>query len=74
MEAKATRKQRIRTAWGHTGHRGWDRLLLDRRRDLIDLGPRASRSACGEFDDEEQQWRDDHHYHYPEEHHLCASD
>ena len=34
-QAKGMFKQRIRKAWGHTAHRGWARLLLDRRRDLI---------------------------------------
>ena len=33
-QAKGMFKQRIRKAWGHTAHRGWARLLLDRRRDL----------------------------------------
>ena len=28
-------RQRIQKAWGHTAHRGWARLLLDRARDLI---------------------------------------
>ena len=27
--------QRTQKAWGHTAHRGWARLLLDRTRDLI---------------------------------------
>ena len=67
-------KQRIRTAWGHAAYRGWARFLLDRRRDLIINGPRATRNAGGKFDDEEQQWHDDHHYHYPEQLHTRASD
>ena len=46
-EAKGVYKQRIRTAWGHAAHRGWARLLLDRRRDLIVHGPRATRNAGG---------------------------
>ena len=33
-------RQRIQEAWGHTAHRGWARLLLNRARDLSihDLG------------------------------------
>jgi len=54
VEAKGMYKQRIRTAWDHAAHRGRTRLLLGRRRDLISHGPRATRSAGGEFDDEEQ--------------------
>ena len=37
-DAKRTKgmyRQRIQKAWGHTAHRGWARLLLDRARDLI---------------------------------------
>jgi len=30
-----SRYKRIQKAWGHTAHRGWARLLLDRARDLI---------------------------------------
>jgi len=33
-------------AWGHTAHRGWARLLLDRARDLIIHGS-AHRGANG---------------------------
>ena len=58
-------KQRIRAAWGHAAHRGWARLLLDRRRDLIATEPRAPRKAGGEFDDKEQQRHGDHHYQQP---------
>ena len=39
-------RQRIQKAWGHTAHRGWARLLLDRSRDLIIHGP-AHRGANG---------------------------
>ena len=41
-DAKRTKgmyRQRIQKAWGHTAHRGWARLLLDRTRDLIIHGP-----------------------------------
>ena len=37
-DAKRTKgmyRQRIQKAWGHTAHRGWARLLLNRARDLI---------------------------------------
>ena len=41
-DAKRTKgmyRQRIQKAWGHTAHRGWARLLLNRARDLIIQGP-----------------------------------
>ena len=31
---KGMYRQRIQKAWGHTAHRGWARLLLNRSRDL----------------------------------------
>ena len=39
-------RQRIQKAWGHTAHRGWARLLLNRARDLVIYGP-AHRGANG---------------------------
>jgi len=33
----------IQKAWGHTAHRGWARLLLNRAQDLIIHGP----AHCG---------------------------
>ena len=48
-DAKRTKgmyRKRIQKAWGHTAHRGWARLLLDRARDLITHGP-AHRGANG---------------------------
>jgi len=36
----------IQKAWGHTAHRGWARLPLNRARDLIIHGP-AHRGANG---------------------------
>ena len=39
-------RQRTQKAWGHTAHRSWARLLLDRARDLIIHGP-AHRGANG---------------------------
>ena len=44
--AKKQKQTRIQKAWGHTAHRGWARLLLDRARDLIIHGP-AHSSANG---------------------------
>ena len=46
-DAKRTKgmyRQRIQKARGHTAHRGWVRLLLNRARDLIIHGP-AHRGA-----------------------------
>jgi len=39
-------RQRTQKAWGHTAHRGWARLLLNRARDIIIHGP-AHRGATG---------------------------
>ena len=39
-------RQRTQKAWGHTAHRGWARLLLNRTRDLTIHGP-AHRGANG---------------------------
>ena len=39
-------RQRIQKAWGHTAHRGWAHLLLNRARDLIIHGP-AHHGASG---------------------------
>ena len=39
-------RQRIQKAWGHTAHRGWARLLLNRAQDLITHDP-AHRGANG---------------------------
>ena len=44
--AKGVFKQRLYREWGHTAHRGWARLLLDRREELIVL-PRFGGSAAG---------------------------
>ena len=57
-EAKGMYKKRIWTAWGHAARRGLARLLLDRRRDLIVHGPRATRNAGEKFDNEEHQRHD----------------
>ena len=66
-QAKGMFKQRIRKAWGHTAHRGWARLLLDSRRDLIIHGPASSHRTCpgtagGLTEDELEH----HNYHHPE--------
>ena len=34
-KTKGMYRKRIQKAWGHTAHRGWARLLLDRARDLM---------------------------------------
>ena len=74
VKARGMYKQRIRTAWDHAANRGWTRLLVDRRRDLIDQGPRTTCRVSGKTGDEEQQWHDDYHFHCPEHFHTCASD
>ena len=74
VEAKGMYKQRNRAAWGYAAHRGWARLLLDRHRDLIVHGPRATRNAGGTFDDEEQQRHNDHHCHCPGQIHARTAD
>ena len=43
---KGMYRQRIQKAWGHTAHRRWARLLLNRARDLIIHDP-AHRGANG---------------------------
>ena len=49
-------------AWGHTAHRGWARLLLDRARDLIIHGPahRGANGAAMPTDEDDQ----DGHFFY----------
>ena len=46
IRTKGMYRQRIQQAWGHTAHRVWARLLLDRTRGLIIQGP-AHRGAYG---------------------------
>jgi len=46
IQTKSMHRQRIQKAWGHTAHRGWARLHLDRARGLIIHGP-AHRGANG---------------------------
>jgi len=50
-DAKRTKgmyRQRIQKAWGHTAHRSWACLLLNRARDLITHDPahRGANSAA----------------------------
>ena len=55
-DAKRTKgmyRQRTQKAWGHTAHRGWARLLLNRARDLIIHGP-AYRGAAMPTDEGDQ--------------------
>ena len=56
---KGMYRQRIQKARGHTAHRDWARLLLDRARDLITHGP-AHRGANGVTDEDDQ----DGHFFY----------
>ena len=54
-------RQRIQKARGHTAHRGWARLLLDRARDLIIHGP-AYRGANGAAMPTDEDDQDGHFY------------
>ena len=63
---KGMHRQRIQKAWGHTAHRGWARLLLDRTRDLIIHGP-AHRGANGTAMPTDEGDQDDHFlFNHPE--------
>ena len=55
-------RKRIQKAWGHTAHRGWARLLLDRARDLIIHGSahRGANSVAMPTDEDDQ----DGHFFY----------
>ena len=67
-DAKRTKgmyRQRIQKAWGHTAHRGWARLLLDRTRDLIIHGP-AHRGANGTIPTDEDDQDDHFLFNHPE--------
>ena len=48
-------RQRIQKTWGHTAHRGWTRLLLNRARDLIIHDP-AHRGANGAAMPTDEDW------------------
>ena len=63
---KGMYRKRIQKAWGHTAHRGWARLLLDRARDLIIHGP-AHRGANGAAMPTDEDDQDGHFfYNHPE--------
>ena len=63
---KGMYRQRIQKAWGHTAHRGWARLLLDRARDLIIHGP-AHHGAHGAAMPTDADDQDGHFfYNHPE--------
>ena len=53
---KGMYRQRIEKAWGHTAHRGWARLLLNRAWGLIIHGPahRGANSAAMPTDEHDQ--------------------
>ena len=58
-DAKRTKgmyRQRIQKAWGHTAHRGWARLLLNRARDLVihGLAHRGANGAAMPTDEDNQ--------------------
>ena len=58
-DAKRTKgmyRQRIQKAWGHTAHRGWARLLLNRAWDLIihDPAHRGANGAAMPTDEDDQ--------------------
>ena len=75
-DAKRTKgmyRQRIQKAWGHTAHRGWARLLLDRARDLIIHGP-AQRGANGVAMPTDEDDQDGHFFfNHPERGGNCAA-
>ena len=58
---KGMYRQRIQKAWGHTAHRGWARLLLDRARDIIIHGP-AHRGANGAAKPTDEDDQDGHFF------------
>ena len=63
---KGIYRKRIHKAWGHTAHRGWARLLLDRARDLIIHGS-AHRGANGVAMPTDEGDQDGHFfYNHPE--------
>ena len=63
---KGMYRTRIQKAWGHTAHRGWARLLLDRARDLIIHGS-AHRGANGVAMPTDEDDQDGHFfYNHPE--------
>ena len=75
-DAKRTKgmyRKRVQKAWGHTAHRGWARLLLDRARDLITHGP-AQRGANGVAMPTDEDDEDGHFlFNHPERGGNCAA-
>ena len=74
-DAKRTKgmyRRRIQKAWGHTAHRGWARLLLDRARDLIIHGP-AQRGANGAMPTDEDDQDGHFFFNHPERGGHCAA-
>ena len=75
-DAKRTKgmyRRRIQKAWGHTAHRGWARLLLDRARDLIIHGP-AHRGANGAAMPTDEDDQGGHcYFNHPERGSNCAA-
>jgi len=55
-QRKGMFRQRIQKAWGHTAHRGWARLLLNRARDHIihDPAHRGANGAAMPTDEDDQ--------------------
>ena len=63
---KGMYRTRIQRAWGHTAHRGWARLLLNRARDIIIHGS-AHRGANGVAMPTDEDDQDGHFfYNHPE--------
>ena len=74
-DAKRTKgmyRRRIQKAWGHTAHRGWARLLLDRARDLIAHGP-AQRDANGAMPTDGDDQDGHFFFNHPERGDHCAA-
>ena len=62
---KGMYRQHIQKAWGHTAHRGWARLLLNRARGLVIHGP-AHRGASGAAMPTDEDDQDGHFFSHPE--------
>jgi len=63
---KGMYRQRIQKAWGHTAHRGWARLLLNRARDLAIHDP-AHHGANGAAMPTDEDDKDGHFlFNHPE--------
>jgi len=64
--AKGMYRQRIQKAWGHTAHRGWARLLLNRARDLNTHGPAHRGANGGAMPTDEDDQHGNFFYNHPE--------